>query len=63
MPFEFSIEDETPLSTELLWSSLVVAIRTNAKLVNAKLTGDTLVLTFDKDLSQADIVHILREGL
>lgn len=63
MPFEYAVVDNSPLSGELLWSTLIVAIKTNAKLVQAKLTGETLTLTFDKELSQSDIVHILTEGL
>lgn len=63
MPFEYSVEKESPFAKDLLISTLIVAISTKSKLIKAKLIGESLILTFDKELSQSDIVHILKEGL
>ncbi len=62
-PFNFSLEKESPFFRELLDSTMIVAIQTKSKLIQAKLVANALVLTFDKELSQSDIVHVLKEGL
>lgn len=62
-PFDFQLVDDSPYAANLLISTMIVAIKSKAKLIKAHVSGKVLILTFDKDLSQSDIVHVLTEGL
>lgn len=62
-PFHFSIDNDSPMYDDLLWATLIIAVKTKAKLVNTRLIGKGLVLTFDKDLNQSDIVKVLSQGM
>ena len=62
-PSSFRLDPESPLAFESLWSCLGAALRTGARLLEASWDGPSLVITFDREISQALIVDVLTEGI
>ena len=57
--FKFRLEYDSPFAPKLLFSTLWVAAMARAKLIDNEYDETGLTLTFDKDLSQAEIVTML----
>ena len=57
--FKFRLEYNSPFAGKLLFSTLFVAAKSHARLVNTERDETGLVLTFDKDVSQTDIINFM----
>ncbi|TLX82511.1 MAG: hypothetical protein E6L00_03405 [Thaumarchaeota archaeon] len=57
--FSYYLADESPCADGMLWSTLVTANDSGAKLLICDETKDGLILVFDKEINQSMIADLL----
>lgn len=62
-PHIYSVERSMPFATEFLWSMLAAGASLGAKIVSARADPEQVIVEYDRDVPQADIIRVLNVGI